>query len=263
MTNTQKIIKICAQAFAIFLIITIISAIASTIYIVGTALMPSKNTELKETICDNYQGNIDYLEMSIGASNIEVKKTNTFKIETNNVKLKCKANNNSIIIDEKNVLNFTKKGKVIVYLPEMDKVDIEVGAGLLEIEDIKTNKLKLNLGAGKTIINNLNVTTATIDAGAGSFEIKKGIIDDLDFDMGVGSVYIKSKLNKADIDSGIGTLNIDLIGNETDHLLDISKGIGQIKVMNQIIERDEIIGNGNKKIKIDGGIGNIKINFIQ
>ena len=71
MTNTQKLIKICAQAFAIFLIITIISAIASTIYIVGTALMPSKNTELKETICDNYQGNIDYLEMSIGASNIE------------------------------------------------------------------------------------------------------------------------------------------------------------------------------------------------
>ena len=84
MTNTQKLIKICAQAFAIFLIITIISAIASTIYIVGTALMPSKNTELKETICDNYQGNIDYLEMSIGASNIEVKKANTFKIETNN-----------------------------------------------------------------------------------------------------------------------------------------------------------------------------------
>lgn len=266
MTNTQKIIKICAQAFAIFLIVTIISGIISAVYGIGMAVMPSKNenTELKEFKCNDIVNNIEHLELNIDYSNVEILKGTQFKIETDNAKLRCKANNNTVIVEEKNnILKIDKKSTIKFYVPNLNELNIELGAGKLKINDIETRKLNLNLGAGNTIIENINAKKVDIETGAGNFDLKNSIIGNLDFDMGLGNAYISSKLDEADIDAGVGNLEINIDGNKNDYLLEVSKALGQILVDDVKIEKDEIIGSGYKEIKIDGGIGQIKVKFEQ
>ena len=48
-----------------------------------------------------------------------------------------------------------------------------------------------------------------------------------------------------------------------EYMLKISKGIGNIVVDGETIKSDEAMGNGGKDIKIDGGVGSIKVDFTE
>ena len=119
MTNAQKVIKLCAQAFAIFLIFTIISAVLTGFYGIGMAIN-GKNKEndskdLEIISCENYNEALNEVIINTMYSDLEIKKSDTFKIESNNA-VKCKANNGTIKIEDKNKW---KKNKLIVYLPSI------------------------------------------------------------------------------------------------------------------------------------------------
>lgn len=264
MTNAQKLIKLGAQAFAIFLTFTIISAIISGFYGIGMALN-NKNKDndpkdLEIISCENYNDNLNEVIINTMYSDLEIKKADSFKIESNNT-LKCRANNGTIKIEDKNKW---KKNKIIVYLPEVAKVKIDSGAGSLNIEEINTDNIKLSLGAGLTTIENIVATTAKIDTGAGKLVVENGVFGELDFDMGVGSAELTTNItNEADIDAGVGSLKLNLIGSKMEYMLRISKGIGSIVVDGDTIKSDEAMGNGGKDIKIDGGVGSIKVDFTE
>ena len=82
--------------------------------------------------------------------------------------------------------------------------------------------------------------------------------------MGVGSAEITTNIaNEADIDAGVGSLKLNLIGSKMEYMLKISKGIGNIVVDGETIKSDEAMGNGGKDIKIDGGVGSIKVDFTE
>lgn len=264
MTNAQKVIKLCAQAFAIFLIFTIISAVLTGFYGIGMAIN-GKNKEndskdIEIISCENYNDALNEVIINTMYSDLEIKKSDTFKIESNN-EVKCKANNGTIKIEDKNKW---KKNKLIVYLPSLSKLKIDTGAGSLDIEEINANNIKLSLGAGLTTIKNIIASTAKIDTGAGKLVIENSIIEDFDFDMGVGSAEITTNIaNEADIDAGVGSLKLNLIGSKMEYMLKISKGIGNIVVDGEKIKSDEAMGNGGKDIKIDGGVGSIKVDFTE
>lgn len=62
------------------------------------------------------------------------------------------------------------------------------------------------------------------------------------------------------IEAGIGELKINLKDSIDNHRFDVNKGIGSIKVNNNEISNNTIYGTGVNLLKIDGGIGSIKIN---
>ena len=104
-------------------------------------------------------------------------------------------------------------------------IALEAGAGKVIIEELKAKKLDFDLGAGKVEIDNLLVLDdAEIDGGAGAIKITNSAINNLELDLGVGKLELTSKLtgyNK--IDSGIGETNIDLVGNESDYKIKVEK----------------------------------------
>ncbi len=272
MSTAQKIIKYLALAFAIFLIITIISAILTGIYSMSNILGLRKQKAKSDTQISNLEleeiDNYLYLDISVASSNLNIKIGEKFEVKTNNDNIVCKQNNNKLKIVEKQNNWFWKKTgeeELVVYIPENTKfesVNIETGAGIVNIEEIATKKLELNLGAGETIIKNIVSDNVDIDGGAGKFTIEKGIINNLDFDLGIGETTINAKItgnNK--IDTGIGSLKLNIEGNIDDYKLKVEKGIGAIKVNGKEVPNDTAIGNGENVIDIDGGIGEIVINF--
>lgn len=272
MSTAQKIIKYLALAFAIFLIVTIVSVVLTGIYtmsnILGLKKESNEKIEQVSTLELEEINDYAYLDIDIKYSNLKIKIGEKFEVQTNNSNIECNQKNNKLKIIEKQNNWFWRNSneeELIVYVPEnieFEKVNIETGAGIVNIEEIITKKLKLDLGAGETIIKNIISDNVDIDGGAGKFTIEDGTINDLDFDLGIGETTINAKItgnNK--IDTGIGSLKLNIDGNIEDYKFKVEKGIGNIKLNGKQVSNNEIIGNGENVIDIDGGIGEIIINF--
>lgn len=272
MSTAQKIIKYLALAFAIFLVVTIVSAILTGIYamsnILGLKKESTENSGEVSTLEVEEINDYSYLDINIKYSNLKIKIGEKFEVQTNNDNIEIKQNNNKLKIVEEQDSLFWKNSneeELIVYIPknmEFEKVNIETGAGIVNIEEIKAEKLKLNLGAGETIINNIISDNVDIDGGAGKFTIENGTINNLDFDLGIGETTINAKItgnNK--INTGIGSLKLNIDGNIDNYKLKVEKGIGNIKLNGKQVSNNEVIGNGENVIDIDGGIGEIIINI--
>lgn len=59
----------------------------------------------------------------------------------------------------------------------------------------------------------------------------------------------------------IGKVSIKLLGDKDNYKFKINKGIGAIDIAGEEMKDGQEWGNGKNYIDIDGGIGEIKINF--
>jgi len=265
MTKAQKIIKYFAVSLALLLIVSIFSTILGIIAnIFGLSLKKDTNEyEVSEIV-----NKIDVLDIEIKNSKLVLKNDNTFKVETNNDRVLVKEKNNKLIIKENNSVFNDNLEEIIIYLPDnyiFNEVSIDSGSGSINIDKLSTYELDFDLGAGALNIENLTVTSnASIDTGAGQVNIDNCNINNLDLDVGVGKTVINGIFTGSnDIDTGIGELEVNLNNSINNYNLIIDKGIGKIKVNNEIVDKQYIFNNGTTKIEIDGGMGNISINTLE
>lgn len=271
MTSAQKIIKYLALCLAAFLVFLIISSLLGVLFSITKILGIQKDNELimdKMSTVNFKTDDISSLDINLLFTNLIIKQGDTLYVETNNEKVHFDEENNSLKIkeDSRSWLSQNNKGDLILYLPENSQfktVKIQAGAGKIHIENLKTDTLSLELGAGETSIQKLNVSeNCKIESGAGKVSLLDGRIKNLDLDLGVGKFELTSSLlgsNK--INAGIGSLELNLLGNKKDYLIKADKGIGTIHVNEAVVSDDSTIGTGENTIKIDGGIGNIDVSF--
>lgn len=271
MTSAQKVIKYIAIAFAIFLIVTIISSVLTAFYGVSYFLgLRKEETVITEDMVGTsfLNKNTDDLEIDVKFTNLIIKTGEELKFETNNRNIICTQNNNDMEITEKEHNWFSKsnQGDLIIYIPddmEFEKVKINAGAGKVNIQNLETKKLEIELGAGETLIQNINVSKeCNIEGGAGSIEVLNGTINDLDLDIGVGKLDLNAILTgKTKVNAGIGNLSIKVPQSKEKYEIKVDKGIGSIKIDGKEVQNGAIYGDGENSIDVNGGIGNIDIKF--
>ena len=280
----QKVIKYGAMAFAIYLAVMIISIIIfglTAIFGIGVGIEKisnniensTNNSELL-TYTEEYTG-IESLDIDLSKSGLEIKTGESFKVEFVNVPkdLSTRLNDSSKelkIEDETLKLfeNVNEDSKVIVYIPndyELRSVKLDlVGVSGAYIEGFKAEKLEVDIGAGKYEINNVQATTAEIDSGAGETYINNSTFDNLEFSAGVGQAAINCKVNnKGEIESGVGKLEVNLIGTKDNYKVRAETGIGNLTIDGNKVRDGEIVGNGATNINVEAGIGQTTINFVE
>lgn len=268
MNETQKVIKYLAIAFAIFLIVSIVSGITMCFAMFSHLFSEKDNEDFTSSSKTEITESISSLEIDLYATSTTIKEGDKFQIETNNSKIVTKTSGGKLVIKERK-MNFFKRKRnyhLVIYLPKetiYDKVSIDSGAGRIEIEKLATKKLFLDLGAGEVEINSLDVLEETeVDGGAGKFSIKKGNIHNLDLDMGVGKVELTAAITgNSKIEAGVGETDICLLGREEDYKIKINKGIGSATIADKTVSNDTYYGNGSNLLYIDGGVGKIDITF--
>lgn len=269
MTTAQKIIKYLAIALAISIIVSIFSAIAGGIFGLASVLGLRKNKAIGEMKTIDFENSeVATLDIDVAFTNLTIKTGETLKAETNNSNINCKQNYQNLQIKEKSRKWFGNNGEgdLVVYVPkniEFETIRINAGAGKINIESLNTKELLLNLGAGNTEISRVNVSQkCSIDGGVGKLSILSGTINNLDLDIGIGQTDLVSKITgKSDINSGIGKVSIRLLGDKDNYKFKINKGIGAIDIAGEEMKDGQEWGNGKNYIDIDGGIGEIKIDF--
>lgn len=258
MTQTQKIIKYLALAFAFFLIFSIIGGIMSLINIFNPEDNAIKELEELKVI-----ENTSILDVEVKSANVIIKESSVLKVETNNDNIKITESGNKLFIAEEKYSWFGANNDtdLIIYVPSnfiFDGVSIESGAGKIEIDSLSTRELELDLGAGKVIVNNLIVlNNASVDGGAGKIEILNGQIHNLELDMGVGELSFNAELiGNSEIDAGVGKVNLNLRGNN--YKITLDKGLGTTTINGENVS-NKVYGDGTNLIDIDGGVGSIEI----
>ena len=269
MTSFQKVIKYLALALAVTIIISIISGIFYGTARIINILQPNKNNYAKEMVdIDVSNRNKTSMDIELSNTNLTIKTGDRLEIKTNNHKIKCKENDQHLSIAEKSNtwLSDNDTYELVITIPNnhnFSNVEIENGAGIIAIEELSANNLSLELGAGKVEIDNLTVLSEIkIEGGAGKIDIKSGTINNLELDMGVGKFLLNSTLkgnNK--IDAGVGEITLNVNGFLNEYMVKSNKGIGSIKIDGEEVSNDATLGTGPNNIKINGGIGNISINF--
>lgn len=266
MKTWEKVVKYLAIAFAVFLIVSIFSGIFRLLGLVSFVSEVDGTTE--ELTGYTVSEDIDELEIEIAAAEFTVSYGDEFIVESNLKNLTVKEDGNRLIIKERKHATINYNGKAIlnIIIPEekiFDEVYITTGAGKVTIDTLSADKLDMELGAGLVEINELNAyEKSAIEGGAGSLNIAGGSLKNLDMELGVGELILVSELiGECDIEQGIGAAGITLKGNADDYSIQVEKGIGSIKIDGQSVSNNTVLGTGANELEVNGGIGEIDIKF--
>lgn len=275
MTTTQKIIKYLAIAFALFLVISIFSIIFGlSREIISSINNDKKESELLEeyTTISNNVNNIESFKIDISNDDIEIKEGEKFEVKTNDPDVKFYHENSKVKIKSDKTFSWhlsnSSRGTIIIYLPNefnISELDLNLGAGKIDIDKIFVETLLMDLGAGTMTAKEINVyEKATINGGAGNININSGTINNLNLKLGAGNASIQSDLTGSNtLTTGVGKLNLGLSRSKDNYKFDISKGLGNIILNDFDVSEDILIGDGETKIKISGAVGNIIINTAE
>ena len=275
MTTTQKIIKYLAIAFALFLVISIFSIIFGlSREIISSINSDKKDSKLLEeyTTISNNVNNIESFKINISNDDIEIKEGEKFEVKTNDPDVKFYHENSKVKIKTDKTFSWhlsnSSRGTIIIYLPNefnISELDLNLGAGKIDIDKIFVETLLMDLGAGTMTAKEINVyEKATINGGAGNINIYSGTINNLNLKLGAGNASIESDLTGSNtLTTGVGKLNLGLSRSKDNYKFDISKGLGNIILNDFDVSEDILIGDGETKIKISGAIGNIIINTAE
>lgn len=266
MTTAQKAIKVLALCLAGFIIINIINAVFFGIRIAANLDLNTKDKTM--SFVKEYQ-NIQKIDIDSSSANIVIQTGDTFKVEAQDVEsFDAKEKNGTLKIREKRgrLWSSHASGKINIYLPHQHNINtlkIESGASNIQMKDITAQKLDVNQGAGRLVIKNANFQKTNIDGGAGEIKVTESILNHLDLDTGVGKVDIEASITgKSKIECGVGEIVLSLIGTKEDYQILAEKGLGNIYIHDTEYKNDTIYGTGDNQIKLEGGIGNIKIDFV-
>lgn len=276
MKGAQKVIKWFALALAALLIVTIFSGIIGGLSFVGMMVWGDEiswngNSEWVNTEFSGKE--MTRLDVSVKATAVRIrtaKEGESVRIETNNEYITSWVDGSTLNVVEKSYgfFGWGGTGDLVIYVREdtaFDSVEIEIGAGTLDVERLEARDLKLNLGAGKTAIDELVATRrAEIDGGAGVVEIRGGELHDLDLDLGAGKAELRARVvGNGRVTAGVGKTELTLIGREEDYRLRIDKGIGSVTLDGRSLSDGESVGSGTTLIEIDSGVGAVEMKIVE
>ena len=266
MTETQKVIKYCAIALAVVLIVAIIGCLLQAVGVLRV-IFGGKDGDIGEMKTYEVSEDVRNLHISVSSATISIKTGEAFAVESNYGKLSVECDGGYLAVkDAKGKLFFGRYEDVTVILtvPEgfsFERVHIEAGAGNVRIDALTSERFCMELGAGNVQINRLNVTEETeIGGGTGNLSLTSASLHDLSMGVGVGRVTMEAQLfGECEIDCGVGTVDITLLGAREDYRITVEKGLGAATLNGERVSAEETVGNGKNRLEIHGGVGELAV----
>ncbi len=215
------------------------------------------------------------IKINAGAIAFYVKKSsdNTISAECDDdVELKSSLESGTLKIevarDNKHALS--KEKKAVLYLPDdmsVSDVTIEAGAAHLVWEpDFKCKKLDINLGAGDVNMSKITAENSDFDIGAGELKFDSLVTEDADIDVDMGNFTMKGDItDKLDLDVAMGNAILNITSSEKDHNYDYEVGMGSLNIGKTkaagMANSHEIDNDASSDYDINVGMGNVSINF--
>lgn len=231
-------------------------------------------SDVKSIDIDIHYGEVSILqgdEFAIEASNINRKHLKSY-VDGDTWRVKdagnFKINFFGIHIGDSGVDFNNGRSLITIYIPKNfngEKINIKLGAGKINIEQLSGDEIKLDVGAGNMLVNNLKAyKEADLAVGAGEINIDNIEAKDTNFECGMGNITINGVLKgDSKVECGVGQISMYLDGEEEDYNYYIDSGVGNV-----IINKDEysftsstkkVNDNAKGDFDINCGVGNVTI----
>lgn len=161
------------------------------------------------------------------------------------------------------------KCEVRLYVPEgfyFREVDIEFGAGLLEFEGLRADRVTLGVGAGQITVDGLAANSLEAEIGMGQMELKGLEVKSLDADIGMGELVARGSVNgDVDVSCSMGNVDMEITGRQEDFNYELTGAMGNIDLGAagySGLGMSKTIDNGaDKNMEVECSAGNITIKF--
>jgi DUF4097 and DUF4098 domain-containing protein YvlB len=223
---------------------------------------------LEEVKSYEISGQIHSLDIRINAAALTIKTGNGFALESNLKNLTVSVNDGVLTVIEENKSALTHTNAMLtLQIPEMvfDSVKLTTGAAKLSADRLAAKTMELVLGAGDVYFGSLSAyKSIRMEGGAGKITVANGSLANLSLIMGVGKLELTAALSaKSNLEFGVGESILTLLGGKDAYTVEIQKGIGNITVDGKTVTDFGSSGNGRNRVKILGGVGNIRLTFRQ
>lgn len=148
----------------------------------------------------------------------------------------------------------------------IEEVEIEVGAGAMEIVSLNAKEIDASIGAGELLIDHAQIKELSAEIGAGIFEARDMDAEDVSLTLSMGEcIYEGAVSGNLDIECDMGNMEICLSGHEDDYNYEIECAAGNVEIGGSSyagLASEKHINNGcQRDIKIECNMGNIEIQF--
>lgn len=165
--------------------------------------------------------------------------------------------------------NTVSANEIVVKIPEnmyFEEVDMQIGAGIVSIENCKVGELEAAIGAGEVTMDKLEVTELLAEIGAGQLEVTDATVQNAELDISMGECIFEGTISgDLEADCDMGNLELSLTGKETDHDYKLSCAAGNISVggfeFSGLATSREIDNNAEGCFDINCNMGNIVVEF--
>lgn len=209
------------------------------------------------TNMDKEFDNIQNLNLEIDASKVTIREYvgTSIRVEARNVSKKMEIidKNGTLIMDDKGSTwrlglgLFHQDEKITIYVPEgkeFNSVEIDVGAGSINIDNLQSNAVDIQVNAG-------TLSGKSVICDRGEFEVDAGKIS-----------FDKIDGHSLKFDVNAGEINAFLIGNEQDYRYQAKCDVGSVTIgkynSNGISTKDSG-GMGARYIEAECNVGRINI----
>ncbi len=163
----------------------------------------------------------------------------------------------------------------------MDKLDVNLDIGSLDLGSLKVKDLTAELDMGDCTADNLTADTAEFDLDLGNFtaasltarhaeiELDMGnftltnaSVSDLTVnnDMGDIKIGLLTDAQKIDLDTDMGTIELTVSGSLSDYAVDAANDFGTLRIDGQKYS-EKFQSRGSREITLTNGMGSTTLTF--
>ena len=167
------------------------------------------------------------------------------------------------------IANTAIANKITLEVPKgmaFENVELEAGAGLMEISGLEAVEMNAVIGAGELVLQGITAQEFESEIGAGRLQAEEMDVLNADISLSMGECvyngFIRGDLN-AECD--MGNMELKLSGKQEEHNFDIECAAGNIDMagyqMTALTAEREIDNGAESDYEISCNMGNISIDF--
>ena len=142
-------------------------------------------------------------------------------------------------------------------------LNINSGSGSMSISDATGGDVNINSGSGRVVFSNCNFNDTEVDSGSGSINFDMVNVGDLKLETSSGRANFTNGRISGDllIDSGSGGVSVQADADLNDYNVDCSTGSGGVWINGVKVANGYEVNNSTarNKLEIDGGSGRVSV----
>ena len=219
---------------------------------------------------------ISKLDVEAGGCSLTVKESedDSFHVEAEGTnKFQCYQKDNTLHIKgtmKTLVGNNITAGEIVLAVPAghtFEKVNMEVGAGFVQLSELNADKFDLEVGAGQIVAESLIGGDVILAVGVGECIVKDMKADKLDAEVNMGNLDVKGTANeKIMLECAMGNITMTVDGAVSEYDYNVECGMGNVTIGDKSFSgaSDGSVNNGAaRKIDAECAMGNIEIFFTE